>query len=124
MEQMLNLCNQRIDAGLIESSGVALKNIFQKAADATLELKPSKSVPNRQSKAKNKKAKKAQKKWFDNDCLNMKALTNKMAGRKHRNPGNVSIQQQHKEIMKEYKILCRRKRAKFWFEEYNKLDLC
>ena len=94
------------------------KNIFQKAADATFELKPCKTNPTRRQKKH-----KPQKKWFDKDCSTMKALTNKMANRKHRNPGNVSIQQQHKEIMKEFKILCRRKRAKFWSEEYDKLDL-
>ena len=55
---MLNECNQRINAGLIESSGVALKNVFQKAADATLELKPCKSEPTGNQSCKNEKAQK------------------------------------------------------------------
>ena len=39
IDQMLNECNQRIDAGLIESSGVALKNVFLKSSRCNFRAK-------------------------------------------------------------------------------------
>ena len=60
IDQLLENCSQRIDAGLIESSGILLQNIFQKAADVTLE---SKNPKNKNSRTKHRK--KSLKKWFD-----------------------------------------------------------
>ena len=111
-------CNQRVEAGLIESSGKLLQEIFQKAADESLELKPE--TKRRPSKNKNKNKK--QKRWFDKDCADMKALAKRIANLKHRNPHDNQLRQLHRHVMKQYKDTCRSRKENFWKGEYNNLN--
>ena len=120
IRDLISDCNQRIDAGLVESSGVLLQTIFQKAADDSLETTPAKT-PNSPTKRK-KKGKKSKKKWFDEDCYNSRKTVKKLANLKHRNPTNKYHQMTHREAMRQYKKICRGKKYDFWKEQCQNLD--
>ena len=107
-------CKQRIEAGLIESSGKMIQKIIHEAADLSL-----KEVTNYLSK---RRFKKSQKKWFDKDCIKFKYLASKTAILKHRNPWNNNLRVSHRTRLKEFKNICRIKKNQFWQNEMIKLE--
>ena len=116
IKNMLSDCKQTLDAGLIDSSGRLIQQIFNEAAAKSLEVqKQQKSKPKRE---KNKHPKK----WFDDECLKLKNRANKLAILKHKNPWNKNLLQTHKSALKEFKKLCNSKKKHFWREEISKLD--
>ena len=108
---MIQDCEQRIEAGLIESSGQLIQKIFEEAANLSLEKKKSFEQSQR------KKGKKTKKKWFDQDCIKLKQQANKAAILKHRNPKDSSLHQSHRNILKQFKNICRTKKTMFWHNE-------
>ena len=113
---MINACKQRIEAGLIESSGEIILKIFHEAADLSLEKKV---VKDNFSK---KRSKKSQKKWVDKECIKLKELANKTAILKQKNPWNNNLRVSHRNILKESKKVCRKKENKFWQYEMMKFE--
>ena len=118
---MIENCDQHIQAGLIQSSGTLLQEIFQRAAELSLEEK-SEQKPGRKNKTSKTSKKKKQKKWFDQECLEMKKAANRLANMKHRSPWNNSLPQSHRHAMKLFKKICQYKKNMFWQGEYDKLD--
>ena len=118
---LIESCNQHIQAGLIESSGTLLQEIFQRAAELSLELKPKRTLVSKKNAQTKKKSK--QKKWFDNECLRMKKATNRLANMKHRCPWNNNLRESHRHALKLFKKICLKKKEIFWNGEYDKLDL-
>ena len=90
LNETINNCRQRIEAGLIESAGKSLQKIFQEAANLSLEIKTSRKRSSR------KQSSKKQKKWFDKDCIKLKSLVNKVSNSKHKQPWNSISRQPQK----------------------------
>ena len=118
IKSIINNCRQRIEAGVIESSGELLQTILQEAADLSLVKKEAKSIPTKLKK----RPMKSPKKWFDKDCIKLKSLTNKAAISKHKQPWNKGLQDYHKNMLKEFKNTCRAKKNVFWQNEIAKIN--
>ena len=114
IKSIINNCKQRIEAGVIESSGELLHKILQEAADLSLVKKEAKNISN--------KLKKSPPKWFDRDCIKLKSLANKAAISKHKQPWNKNLQDYHRNILKEFKNTCRAKKNIFWQTEIAKIN--
>ena len=71
---------QRIEAGLIRSTGEKIQNLFVQTANKVLTQKHVKSKQTIKNTAKNKK------KWFDKECNNLKREVRKFGRHKGRNP--------------------------------------
>ena len=84
IKTIINNCKQRLEAGVIESSGELLQNILQEAADLSLVKKEAKHISN--------KLKKSPKKWFDRDCIKLQSLANKAVISKHKQTWNKNLQ--------------------------------
>ena len=76
------------------------------------------SNPKRQGIKKGK----SHKKWFDEECRLQKRKTNELANKKHNNPQNNQIRQEHRSALKYYKQLCNSKKYIFWKKETCNLD--
>lgn len=99
--------SQKIEAGLIESTGENIQNLFFKVAKTSLENKGNKN----QIKGKNKKK---TKKWFDAECQNLKLEVRRVGREKHSRPNFNLLTTKYHEKLKEYKIKCKSKRNLFW----------
>ena len=120
IEKLITETEQLIDAGLIESTGIKIQEIFRQTADTCLVKTNSKGNPINNKNNNSKKKKK--KKWYDTECKNIKNRVKISARRKHRNPLNEEVREEHKNILKTYKRLCRYKQIEFWKNEKNKIE--
>ena len=84
IKTIINNCKQRLEAGVIESSGELLQKILQEAAELSLVKKEAKNISN--------KLKKSPKKWFDRDGIKLKSLANNAVISKHKQPWNKNLQ--------------------------------
>ena len=109
VKNLVNEVHQFLEAGLVESSGRKLQEIFQKAASLSLKDKVTCN-----ESINSKKGSKSKKKWYDNECKKFQNKTRRVAKMKNRNPLNNRIRKEHKELLKEYKKLCGRKKNEFW----------
>ena len=50
-------------------------------------------------------------------------MAREVAKNKHCRPGNVFLQQLHRDVMKEYTKVCRQKKESFWKDEYEKINM-
>ena len=113
--------SQRIDAGLIESTGAKIQELFTLVADETLETKNTKNkVDNKVNK--NWKKKKKTKKWFDKECQSLKSEVNKSAKNKHRDPHNNVLRNVYHQKLKDYKSKCKGKRFQFWQNKLSEVE--
>ena len=85
--------SQRIDAGLIESTGNKIQELYIKVAKKTLQKKSS----------KNWKKRKKTKKWFDGECVEMKKDLRGLAKEKHNKPTVSILRTRYHEKLKEFK---------------------
>ena len=69
-----------------------------------------------------KRRKKKQKAWFDKDLQALKKKTNNLSNLKHSQPGNLQIQNSHKESLKHYRDMCKSKRSAFRQEKFDNMD--
>ena len=60
------------------------------------------------------------KKWFDQVCINLRKKVKISANKKHALPNQLNIDQ-HKDLLKEYKRLCRYKQIEFWNKETERI---
>ena len=81
-----------IQAGLIESSGILIQQIFQETAEKCLD----KYETTKNGKTNNKKK---PKKWFDQVCVNLRKKVKMSANKKHALPNQLNINQ-HKDCTK------------------------
>ena len=111
---VLDPCSQVLKSKTLQ----LLQKIFQTAADDSLEIKPP--LSGSQNKSKGKRAKKKHpKKWFDEECHEMKSTTRKVSNLKHHNPNNTLYQMKHRQVMRQYKKLCLKKKNTFWILSNN-----
>ena len=113
---LIDECNKQIGKGSVETAGMQLQNIFQKAAEFSLEKNDAKKT------FVKKRPKKSLKKWFDNDCNKLKTLANKASNLKHRHPWDKKLQESHRKILKEFKHTCRTKKTQFWKSQIEYLN--
>ena len=96
-ENYIDEISQRIEAGLIESTGVKIQNLYLKVAKMTLEEKGNKTQ-------KNWKKRKKSKKWFDVECHNLKKDVRKAGREKHERPNGTLLKTKYHEKLKSIKI--------------------
>ena len=94
--------SQRIDAGLIESTGEKIQNLYFNVAKKTLEQKGIKIENNWKKRKKSKK-------WFDEECHKLKKDVRKTGREKHRRPNDNLLNTKYHEKLKEFKKKCKSK---------------
>ena len=105
--------SQRIEAGLINSTGDKLQNLLVYAAKSSLE---------KRSINKTWKKRKKSKKWFDKECQELKYEASKMARKKHENPKENLLKKQYHDKLKENKSKCKSKRYLFWQNTFKNIE--
>ena len=91
-----------MEAGLIESTGIKIQSIFIEAAETCLtkfKKKTNIEINSRKNKIK------INKKWYDEECRNIKNRVKIAANTKHRNPLDTNKREEHKNMLKLYKDL-------------------
>ena len=99
--------SQRLDAGLIESTGRRIQDLFLNAAEKSLKQKATKIL-------KNWKKRKKSKMWFDRECCDLKKDLRRVGRKKHENPCESVLRTRYHEKLKDFKKMCRSKRNQFW----------
>ena len=107
--------SQRIEAGLIDSTGEKIQDLYIKVSKLTLGKKRFNSQENWKKRKKGKK-------WFDGDCNKSKGEARKAGKEKHKNPQNNLLKMKYHEKLKEFKGLCKSKRFKFWQNKFDEIE--
>ena len=110
----INDISQRIEAGIIESTGEKIQNLFMNAAKKSMEV----IGKNNQKRKKSKKSKK----WFDKECHDLKHNVRELGRKKHENPRNNFLRTKYHEKLKEFKRNCKSKRYHFWQSKFNDIE--
>ena len=113
-DMLIDNITQRIEAGLIDSTGEKIQKLFLDAAKASLE---SKKIFDKNWK-KNKKSKK----WFDKECNDLKRDVRYAGKQKYLNPQNSFLKSKYHEKLKEYKRNCKTKRFHFWQNKFRDIE--
>ena len=106
---------QRIEGGLIKSTGEKIQDLFISAANNSCQVKTS--PPD-----KNWKKRKKSKKWFDNECLELRGKVRKVGREKLKNPESTLLKSKYHEKLKEFKTKCKSKRYNFWQKKMNEIE--
>ncbi len=109
-------CTQLITAGLIESASMKMAELFNKAAERTLQPKQTRSTQKPPFKHKRKC-----KKWFDADCTTHRKNTRRLAILKRQRPNDLGIRTEYNSNLKEYKKICRQKKYSFEQRQIEKI---
>ena len=117
VKKEIQLCKQLLEAGLIESTGKKIQDIFILSADCALNKHREKT----KIQAREPRKKNARKKWFDKQCYEFKKETRAISKQKHNNPHNLNLINEYKNSLKAYKRLCGQKKLEFQKEEVGKL---
>ena len=88
---------QRIEAGLVETTGKKIQELYYKVAEKVLTHKQTK-LENIQPNKKNK-----EKKWFDNECKKLRQQVRKIGRKKNKYPHNNTNADEYRYKLKEYK---------------------
>ena len=107
-QNVINEICQRIEAGLIERSGEMVQELFLNAALNTLEQKNLNKQKHRMNKRK------ITKKWFDNECNDLRKDVRRFGREKYRKSDDSLLREEYHEKLKEYKNKCKSKRNNFW----------
>ena len=121
VQNEIKACEKFLQAGIIDSTGKAIQNIFISAGKFITKDK-SKKLPNSNPKKQGTKRGKSHKKWFDKECMFQKRKTNKLANKKYNNPQNNQIRQEHRSALKYYKQLCNSKKYLFLKKKTSDLE--
>ena len=108
VKTLIDEAHQLLDAGLVESSGNKIQEIFEKVATFSLKSKISTNQKN-----STKKHSKSKKKWYDNECKKLKNKTRNLANWKNKKPHDNQIRLEYKEFLKAYKKYAVRREANF-----------
>ena len=106
---------QRIDAGLVHSTGKQIQQLFIKTATAILQEKNKKV-------SKNWKKRKKSKKWFDNECRDFQKVVRKLGKEKHATPNSNLLLEKYHLKLKEFKKTCKSKKHFFFRESLNEIE--
>ena len=115
-EGKISEINQRIDAGLVNSTGKMIQELYENAAQ---------SAPQNTYKAKsvgNRKRKKCSKLWFDKDCNNIKVEIRKLGREKQKDQSNLFLREIYANKMREFKRTCQSKRYRFWKDKFELIE--
>ena len=102
--------NQRIEAGLVNSTGKKIQELYQNAAKSTFSSK-TKINQNTKSRKTNSKL------WFDTECKSLKTEVRKLGRYKHKHPENIFLRERYCSKMKDFRRKCQTKRFSFWKEK-------
>ena len=115
--KILEEIEQLLEAGLIESSGNKIQELFIKIAHISLEPSCQKEI-----NIKNKNIKsKSKKKWYAEECKKNKNKVRRSSNKKNILPLDEKIRNEHKSQLKSYRRLCNYKQNAFWKSEKTKL---
>ena len=118
ISRLIEQCKTQLERREINPAGMSIQKIFTTAADIALKKKKQ-SDPSTKNK---KKWKKPTKKWFDEECMNIKNQTNSLANKKHAYPNNMAFKEDHRESLKKFKSTCKFKKKEFWKVEARKIE--
>ena len=104
VKEITKQCNDYLEAGLIDSSGSLIQEIFIATAESSVDLK----TDYKNNRKRNNK--KHSKKWFDAECYKLRKETRRYAILKHNNPTDKNIAQSHGDILKTFKKLSNSKK--------------
>ena len=107
--------SQRIEAGLVHSTGEKIQQLFINAAKISLKNKI------RISRKIGRKGKKT-KKWFDNDCKQTQHQVRKLGKQKHSSPEDSLLREKYHEKLKEYKRTCKSKKYFYTQDSLNQIN--
>ncbi len=111
-------CNLNMEHGLVDQAAKKLEEVYTIAADASLDRKTKKS-----NKSKHPfQHKQKPKKWYDNECRNLKDHSRKLAILKQQQPTNIELRTRHSQALKEYKNMCSKKKYEFEQSQIHELD--
>ena len=111
-KEALDEIEQRLEAGLVNSSGEKIQSIFIEVAKQIFGETQGKKVNiNKKSKV-----------WFDKECQDLKKETRKLGREKHRDLQNCFLREKFKEKLKEYKRKCQSKRRIYWENNFAKIE--
>ena len=96
----INDINQRIEAGLIGSTGIKLQEFFMQAAKNVFHVKQKNEFVNQNNLEKNRHNRKI---WFDNECKKLKSEVRKLGSHKGKDRQNSILRVKYQEILKQYK---------------------
>ena len=109
--EILSDIKQRIEAGLIRSTGEKIQNLFIQTANKVLKQNHVK-IKKTNNTAQNKK------KWFDKECNNLKREVRKLGRHKGKDPRNNLLREKYHEKLGQYKRTCNSKKFKFWQDNF------
>ena len=115
VKEITKQSNDYLEAGLIDSSGSLIQEIFIATAESSLALK----TDYKNNRKRNNK--KHPKKWSDAECYKLRKETRRYAILKHNNTTDKNLAQSHRDILKTFKKLCNSKKYSFWKEETTRL---
>ena len=107
--------NQRLDAGLIHSTGELIQKLFINTAKSTYQEKSMRDE-------KKWKTRKKSKKWYDNECKSLKQEVRKIGQEKLISPSNSLLREKYHEKLKEYKRNCKSKKYFFLQKNLNEVE--
>ena len=109
----INEINQRNEAGLVESTGLLIQQLFKSAGDfaSNRNKKTAKSKQNRTSKF-----------WFDSECKTLKGEARNLGKLKRKSPHNTFLREIYSNKLKEFKRKCTSKRYYFWQSKFETLE--
>ena len=118
MDKIDNI-KQRIEAGLIGSTGGKIQDLFVQTAKKVFNQGQVKKDRNKQN-LKNKNVNR--KKWFDKECNNLKIEVRKLGRHKGKDPKNNLIREKYHEKLRLYKRTCMSRKHKFWLQKFDMLE--
>ena len=111
--------NQRIEAGLIRSTGEKLQELFVQTAITVFNPKQPK---NKQGQKNGKYRKHNKQKWFDTECNNLKLEVRKLGRYKGKDPNNSLLREKYHEKLRVYRKTCNSKKYTFWQNNFILLE--
>ena len=107
----INDIKQRIEAGLVKSSGGKIQEIFVNAAKTALDIRKEKKSDHKNSK-----------KWFNRECYILRKETRSLGRQKHKFPFNQFLHEQYRKKLREYKKQCQSSRHSFWKNNFEQIE--
>ena len=113
---LINEILQRIEAGLIDSTGEMIQRLYFEAALKTFKQRGKNTSNNW------KKRKKNNKKWFDSECNTLKHEVRNLGKKKHEIPNDSLMKEKYHKKLNEYKKKCKYKRNNFWKKTFEDIE--
>ena len=102
---------QRIEAGLVTSSGEKIQKLFLNSAKKAFD-KTAEKVKNRKNS----------KKWFNKTCSVLKTEVRRLGRQKYKQPLNPFLHEKYRDKLREYKGICQSSRYSFWTKKFGQIE--